>query len=106
MFIKDLQDNCLPTQSSQRQRRGEGQASPLALLKLQSVPAADAVRRRPRSRALPALALDLTQQLLLVLSIALLSVLGYFLVTRFIATTVIVQGRSMAPTLQDGERLI
>jgi len=107
MILKDLQNNCLPTQSSQPQRRGEGQNPPLALRQLQSASGARGAGRKPRgARALPALSQDLTQQLLLLVALALLSVLGYFFVTRFIATSVIVQGRSMAPTLQDGERLI
>jgi len=33
-----------------------------------------------------------------------LSVLSYFLVSRFVVTSVVIQGRSMQPTLQDGER--
>lgn len=33
-----------------------------------------------------------------------LSVLAYFLVSRFVVTAVVIQGRSMQPTLKDGER--
>lgn len=36
--------------------------------------------------------------------VALFSVPAYFLASRFIVTAVVVQGRSMAPTLKDGER--
>ena len=36
--------------------------------------------------------------------VALFSVPAYFLASRFIVTAVVVQGRSMTPTLKDGER--
>jgi signal peptidase I len=36
--------------------------------------------------------------------VAVLSVLAYFMVSRFVVTAVIIQGRSMQPTLKDGER--
>ena len=103
MTLKDLHHNCLPTQSSQPHGREDG-GDPSLAVRHGRAPVAH--RRHARTRALPALALDLTQQLILVLFMALLSVLGYYLVTRFVATTVVVQGRSMTPTLQDGERLI
>ena len=38
------------------------------------------------------------------LFVALLSIPAYFLASRFVVTAVIVQGRSMMPTLKDGER--
>jgi signal peptidase I len=38
------------------------------------------------------------------LLVALLSIPAYFIASRFIVTAVVVQGRSMMPTLQDGER--
>ncbi|MCI0746608.1 MAG: signal peptidase I [Verrucomicrobia subdivision 3 bacterium] len=34
------------------------------------------------------------------------SIISYFLVSQFIVTTVVVQGRSMAPTLVDGDRYL
>src|SRR5439155_19284143 len=49
---------------------------------------------------------SLKQQLLLILILTLLCLAGYYLVSRFIATSVIVQVRSMVPTLNDGERFI
>jgi signal peptidase I len=41
---------------------------------------------------------------LVLLFVALLSVPAYFIASRFIVTAVVVQGRSMMPTLKDGER--
>jgi signal peptidase I len=46
----------------------------------------------------------LRRHLLVLLCVAVLSVPAYFLVSRFVVTAVIVQGRSMTPTLQDGDR--
>lgn len=43
------------------------------------------------------------QQLLVVLCIALFSLPAYFLASRYIVTAVVIQGRSMSPTLLDGE---
>ena len=36
--------------------------------------------------------------------VALFSILGYYLISRYVITAVEIQGRSMAPTLQEGER--
>ena len=41
---------------------------------------------------------------LVLLSIALLSIPAYFLASRFVVTAVVIQGRSMMPTLKDNER--
>jgi len=41
---------------------------------------------------------------LVLLFVALLSIPAYFIASRFIVTAVVVQGRSMMPTLKDGER--
>jgi len=41
-----------------------------------------------------------------VIVLTVLSICGYYLVSRFVATTVVVQGRSMYPTLDDGDRFI
>ena len=46
------------------------------------------------------------RQLLMVLLFAILSTISYFVVSRFIVTAVIVQGKSMAPTLQDGDECL
>jgi signal peptidase I len=40
----------------------------------------------------------------ILLCIALLSIPAYFLASRFVVTAVVIQGRSMMPTLKDGER--
>ena len=44
------------------------------------------------------------RQVRLTLWIALFSMLGYFLISRYVISVVEVQGRSMVPTLKDGER--
>ena len=44
------------------------------------------------------------QHLFVLVCIALFSVPAYLLASRFIVTAVVVQGRSMVPTLKDGER--
>jgi len=41
---------------------------------------------------------------LVLLFVTLLSIPAYFLASRFVVTAVIVQGRSMMPTLKEGER--
>jgi signal peptidase I len=41
---------------------------------------------------------------LVLLFVTLLSIPAYFLASRFVVTAVVVQGRSMMPTLKDGER--
>ena len=46
------------------------------------------------------------RQLLMVLLFAILSTISYFVVSRFIVTAVIVQGKSMAPTLADGDECL
>ena len=43
---------------------------------------------------------------LLFFTVLLLCVLSYFLFSRFVVTAVVVKGRSMAPTLQDGDHCI
>src|ERR1043166_125040 len=49
---------------------------------------------------------ELGRQLKVVLLLASLSLFGYYFVSRHVATSVVVQGRSMLPTLQDGDRFI
>jgi signal peptidase I len=46
------------------------------------------------------------RQLLMVLLFAILSTISYLVVSRFIVTAVIVQGKSMAPTLADGDECL
>ena len=48
----------------------------------------------------------LGRQVYVFLALILMSVLSYYLINRFALSTVIVQGRSMAPTLEDGDRFL
>src|SRR5437667_5538873 len=95
MTANNLKHNCLPTQLSQPQWWEEGKLSLLPLRKTE--PAAKQPRFRWAWRAWNS---DWKGQLLLLACLAILSVAGYYVVSRFVATTVIVQGRSMTPTLQ------
>jgi signal peptidase I len=63
------------------------------------VPAAPATPEPPR---LPASTWK--RHLFVLLCVALFSAPAYFAASRFIVTAVVVQGRSMTPTLKDGER--
>src|SRR5438105_150230 len=99
----------LPTQISEPQPWGErGHFPPLRLradepLARERRPAA---KKPPASSPAAAPRYTLKVQLLLLAALAVLSILGYFLLSRFIATAVVVKGRSMTPTLQDGDRFI
>jgi signal peptidase I len=46
----------------------------------------------------------LLRHLLILFCVAAFSIPAYYLTSRFVVTAVIIQGRSMTPTLQDGER--
>ena len=46
----------------------------------------------------------LLRHVLVLLCVAAFSLPAYFLASRFIVTAVVIQGRSMTPTLKDGER--
>jgi signal peptidase I len=48
----------------------------------------------------------LNRQGRLILFLIIFSILSYYLFSRFVITAVVVQGRSMAPTLQDGGRYL
>ena len=52
----------------------------------------------------PKTAVSRKRQTFLLAFMLVFSLVSYLLVTRFIVTAVIVQGRSMSPTLQDGDR--
>ena len=45
-------------------------------------------------------------QLLVLLGITISSILAYWVVSRYVITAVVVQGRSMLPTLNDGDRFL
>jgi signal peptidase I len=47
---------------------------------------------------------SLSRQVLVLVFLALFSISTYYAVSQFIITAVVVRGRSMTPTLQDGER--
>jgi len=99
--LNNLKTNCLPTQLSEPQWCEGGKLSLLPLR--QGSPVSQ--KAPPRWFAY-FMGKDLKSQFLLMLLVALLSMGGYYLVSRFVATTVVVQGRSMAPTLQDGDHFI
>src|SRR5262245_34902945 len=46
----------------------------------------------------------IVRHLLVLACVAAFSLPAYFLASRFIVTAVVIQGRSMTPTLKDGER--
>ena len=99
----------LPTQLSEPQFWGEGgNLHPLRLCA--AAPLArelrTAIRKPSVSSPASGLRHNLGAQLLLLAGLAVLSIVGYFLISRFVATAVVVKGRSMNPTLQDGDRFI
>ena len=106
--LKNLTDNSLPTQNSEPQWWEGGHFPPLALRDCEpvepAVPAVIAVA--PSLPAPPTPRQGWKGQLLLAVILTVLCVGCYFLVSRFVATAVIVQGRSMLPTLHDGDRFI
>jgi len=91
----------LPTQLSQPQ---SWEVRAPSLLPLRPSEGAGSKLRKPcRSSVFVKSA---TRQIGLVIVLTVLSICGYYLVSRFVATTVVVQGRSMYPTLDDGDRFI
>lgn len=109
-----------PTQSQLGGSEGEGEAIPP--LKLQEeaggprqARSAEALFQDPAERpkasrrkapAIPKVKGPATLGKLIwtLLCVAGFSILAYFLVSRFVVTAVVIQGRSMQPTLTDGER--
>ena len=61
--------------------------------------AASSVLSAPASKKV----FSLWHQVFTLLAVAVLSILAYFSISRFVVTPVIIQGRSMMPTLNDGE---
>ena len=100
-----LTNKSLPTQNSEARGWGEWPHPPLTLRETLEVSpvqfAWPTVAVAPSSRR-PSLA----RQFLLLGIITVLCVICYQVVSRHIATAVIVQGRSMLPTLHDGDRFI
>lgn len=103
--LKNLTDNSLPTQPSEGQWEEGGQLPPLTVRRVEPIPS----KRASWPRISPvwlAPQPGLVRQLLLLACLTVLCIGGYYLVSRFVATAVVVQGRSMQPTLQDGDRFI
>jgi signal peptidase I len=97
-----------PTQTRQSDPLWEGdQLPPLRLrhqkksVLEQSDPAPAVLASEPSKFKVPGSRLK--QQMLALLCVAVLSVPAYYLASRFIVTAVVIQGRSMSPTLKDGE---
>ncbi len=104
--LKTLTNISLPTQLSEPQWwEEEGKLSLLPLRESEPVGIVPA-KISPKSLAAEPSGLDLKRQLALLICLAALSILGYYLLSRYVATSVIVQGKSMWPTLQDGDRFI
>jgi signal peptidase I len=69
-------------------------------------------RMQPNATRLPATGEQPTQltppsnKVGMLLMVMFCSVLAYFLISQFVVTSIIIQGRSMTPTLEDGDRFI
>src|SRR5688572_2999652 len=48
----------------------------------------------------------LEKQIWVLAALVLMSALSYYLINRYALSTVVVQGRSMTPTLEDGDRFL
>jgi signal peptidase I len=120
--MQDTMQTLPPTQSQQHQEQEGGEFPPLKLEKtsrdpreVRSVEAMFelpiehrklAEQRRAAKPKTPKVdgPARLGKTLWTLLCVAALSIVAYFLVSRFVVTSVIIQGRSMQPTLMDGER--
>ncbi len=58
---------------------------------------------RPRARASNQSGPGLKRQAFVLVCVLIFSIPAYFLASRFVITAVVIQGRSMSPTLRDGE---
>src|SRR5580765_3993645 len=108
--FNSITETSLPTQPTDEQWWEGGHFPPLALR--------EAEAEQPATFEVPAITLkaeppsaskskpSVRKQLLLILILTALCLAGYYVVSRYVATSVIVQGRSMVPTLHDGERFI
>ena len=102
-----------PTQTS-NQPRWEGESlPPLRMLDEQPIvaPPAPVVSTAPTAAPAPKVeakaappASWLNKYWAVLLFVAVLSIPAYFIASRYVVTAVVVQGRSMMPTLKDGER--
>ena len=97
---------CLPTQPNQPQPWVEGAIPPLRLAtepeqkpnRPPPVPTIHVVEPAPRRRG--------WGQIAILVCLVLLSIASYQIVTHYIMTAVVIEGRSMAPTLQEGDRFL
>ena len=104
---KNLTENSLPTQPSEAQRWEGATLPPLTLR--QAEPIKRGAPRKPKAQPVSTTSSDqpgLVSQVLVLAALAVLCIAGYRLVSRYVATAVVVQGRSMQPTLHDGDRFI
>lgn len=96
----------LPTQPNQPQHCEEGAAPPRRL-----AVRTDDNRTTPQSVAsaascLQAAWLPIKHQLVFLLCLIVFSVISYYLITGYVLTAVVIEGRSMLPNLVEGERFI
>ncbi len=102
-----------PTQTSQRHIWEAGEIPPLSMLPGEA-PADGAGAAEPASSARPSrnhsrsgfLIPRLAKQLCLLALVLFCSSGSYWIISRYLMSTVEVQGRSMMPTLRDGERYV
>ena len=96
----------LPTQPSQPQSWEDGLTRPL---RLAVQPDQDLQPAAPVAAVQVATPINwhrYNNQLAVLLSLIVFSILSYQFVTHYIMTAVVVEGRSMAPTLEEGDRFI
>src|SRR5258708_7604691 len=104
-----LTSNSLPTQPSEAHRWEEWPHPPLTLRDAGPVSLS---QPQPGKRSavialvVPRRGSGLRRQFLLLAALTVLCFVCYRFVSRHVATAVIVQGRSMMPTLHDGDRFI
>lgn len=96
----------LPTQPNTSHEWEGGTLPPLKLTEesvtLPAAPVGFTKSGKSTQTAAPSSA-NLWKQFLLLLLVGSLCVVAYFVISRFVVTPVIIQGRSMQPTLKDGE---
>lgn len=98
---------CLPTQPSQSQSWEEGSPLPPRLAKRIPTHRLAAWAGPMCSDISPAFSLvGILRKLWLLSWVTVLSALSFYVASHYVVSGVIVQGRSMTPTLQDGERYI
>ena len=96
----------LPTQTTTPHHWEGGELPPLKLVEDEATRPQAAVQQpavRPSTKPSQPVRTGPWKQLLLLFVVGVLSVMAYFLFSRYVVTPVIIQGRSMAPTLKDGE---